>query len=93
MRSHSSTRTPLSLPGATVRASFPSPVRATNCPSFVCRIAFDETGIALSVIRPLSENGIGIFLVSTFNTDYLLVKANHMDAVERHLRSVGHILL
>src|SRR5437868_1729542 len=37
--------------------------------------AFDETGIVLSVIRPLSENNLGIFLVSTFDGDHLLVKA------------------
>ena len=61
-----------------------------RCFKFVGPFAFDETGIALSVIRPLSENGIGIFLVSTFNTDFLLVKNRDAAAVERHLQSVGH---
>lgn len=52
--------------------------------------AFNETGIALAVIRPLSEAGIGIFLVSTFDTDYLLVKAADAEAAEQLLKAAGH---
>ncbi|ESZ28480.1 ACT domain-containing protein [Mesorhizobium sp. M1066] len=55
--------------------------------------AFDETGIVLSVIRPLSENGLGIFLVSTFDGDHLLVKATDQAAARRFLVEAGHILL
>lgn len=55
--------------------------------------AFDETGIVLSVIRPLSENGLGIFVVSTFDGDHLLVKATDQAAARRFLVEAGHILL
>ncbi|KQU83203.1 amino acid-binding protein [Mesorhizobium sp. Root695] len=55
--------------------------------------AFDETGIVLSVIRPLSENGLGIFVVSTFDGDHLLVKAADEEAVKRFLLEAGHTLL
>ena len=55
--------------------------------------AFDETGIVLSVIRPLSENGLGIFLVSTFDGDHLLVKAADEEAAKRLLVEAGHALL
>ncbi|MBN9216432.1 MAG: ACT domain-containing protein [Mesorhizobium sp.] len=55
--------------------------------------AFDETGIVLSVIRPLSENGLGIFIVSTFDGDHLLVKATDEAAARRHLGNAGHTLL
>ncbi|MER8694770.1 ACT domain-containing protein [Mesorhizobium opportunistum] len=55
--------------------------------------AFDETGIVLSVIRPLSENGLGIFLVSTFDGDHLLVKAADRDAARQRLVEAGHTLL
>ena len=55
--------------------------------------AFDETGIVLSVIRPLSENGLGIFVVSTFDGDHLLVKAMDEEAAKRFLAEAGHTLL
>ena len=55
--------------------------------------AFGETGIVLSVIRPLSENGLGIFVVSTFDGDHLLVKAADRAAAARLLGEAGHTLL
>lgn len=55
--------------------------------------AFGETGIVLSVIRPLSENGLGIFVVSTFDGDHLLVKATDQAAAVRLLGDAGHTLL
>lgn len=64
-----------------------------DCFRFVGPFAFDETGIALSVIRPLSENGVGIFLVSTFDTDYLLLKSHRVAEAQRLLSLAGHRLL
>jgi uncharacterized protein len=55
--------------------------------------AFDETGIVLSVIAPLSSNGIGIFVISTFDGDHLLVKATDLDTARRLLTQAGHSLL
>lgn len=54
--------------------------------------AFGETGIVLSVIRPLSENGLGIFVVSTFDGDHLLVKAADQAEARRLLGEAGHNL-
>ena len=53
---------------------------------------FAETGIALAIIRPLAEAGIGIFLVSTFDTDYLLVKAANLEQARSALLAAGHRL-
>jgi uncharacterized protein len=64
-----------------------------RCWQFVGPFAFDETGIALSVIRPLSESGIGIFLVSTFDTDYLLIKERDVEAAKTALLRAGHALV
>ncbi len=55
--------------------------------------AFDQTGIVLSVIRPLSENGLGIFIVSTFDGDHLLVKAADGNRAAALLENAGHTLL
>jgi hypothetical protein len=37
---------------------------------------FSLTGILSSLSAPLAKNGISIFVVSTFSTDYLLVKTD-----------------
>ena len=36
-------------------------------------IAFTETGVLSSIAVPLAAAGIGIFVISTFDTDYVLV--------------------
>lgn len=61
-----------------------------TCFKLVGPFAFNETGIALAVIKPLAEAGIGIFLVSTFDTDYLLVKSSDAANAQRLLADVGH---
>ena len=52
--------------------------------------AFSETGILLSVIRPLAEAGIGIFALSTFDTDYVMVKQEFAAGTAAALTSAGH---
>ncbi|MCP9231399.1 ACT domain-containing protein [Mesorhizobium sp. LMG 17147] len=54
--------------------------------------AFDETGIVLSVIKPLSTNGVGIFVVSTFDGDHLLVKSSDLEKARNLLVNAGHVL-
>ncbi|WP_409526943.1 ACT domain-containing protein [Rhizobium sp. G21] len=54
--------------------------------------AFDETGIVLSVVAPLSNAGLGIFAVSTFDGDHILVKRAELDRAEALLREAGHRL-
>jgi uncharacterized protein len=54
--------------------------------------AFDQTGILASFATPLAEAGIGVFALSTFDTDYLLVKAETADQAIRALVAAGHSL-
>jgi hypothetical protein len=50
------------------------------------------TGVLASLAGPLAEAQINLFVVSTYDTDYLLVKeANLMQAVEV-LRQASHIV-
>lgn len=51
---------------------------------------FSQTGILLSFIRPLSENGIPIFAIATFNTDYVLIKEEFVGMALTALREAGH---
>ncbi len=57
---------------------------------FVGPFAFDQTGIASAVLLPLAEALIGVFLVSTYDTDYLLVKQHNFDRSIDALRKAGH---
>ena len=67
--------------------------RDWRCFEFVGPFAFDETGIALAVIRPLSEKNIGVFLVATYDTDFLLIQTKDLDAAKSALRAAGHTLI
>jgi hypothetical protein len=37
---------------------------------------FSQTGVLLSFIEPLSNNGVPIFAVATYDTDYILSRKN-----------------
>ncbi len=54
--------------------------------------AFDETGIAAAVLQPLASEGIGILLVSSFDTDYLFVKVEQAGRAAKALTAAGHIV-
>lgn len=51
---------------------------------------FALTGILASLAQPLAEAKISIFAISTFDTDYLLVKAGDLDRATAALAAVGH---
>jgi uncharacterized protein len=50
---------------------------------------FSETGILSSFIQPLAEHAIPIFAVSTFDTDYVLVKHAWVEKAIAALREAG----
>ena len=53
-------------------------------------LAFEETGVLASLAMPLATAGVPIFVVSTFDTDYVLVTDSRLgDAVDA-LRKAGH---
>src|SRR6266849_16565 len=54
--------------------------------------AFSQTGVLLSFIEPLSDNGIPIFAVSTYETDYVLVQEEFVGATQQALDAAGHEL-
>lgn len=55
--------------------------------------AFSEVGILASFIHPLPPAGIPIFAISTFDTDYVLVRQENAEAALQALREAGHLLL
>ncbi len=53
-------------------------------------IEFTEVGVLASLCEPLAEAGIGLFAISTFDTDYLLVKSQDYAAAAQVLSEAGH---
>lgn len=53
---------------------------------------FSLTGVLASLAAPLAEAGLSLFAVSTFDTDYLLVKAHRLDEALGALSKEGHTL-
>ncbi|MCH2338495.1 ACT domain-containing protein [Pseudomonas sp. NPDC047963] len=55
--------------------------------------AFDQTGVLAALLDPLAAAAIGIFAVSTFDTDYILVKSMNLENAVEVLKEAGHRLL
>lgn len=51
---------------------------------------FSMVGILASLLAPLAEAGIAVFVISTFDTDYLLVKADDFERCAQALDAAGH---
>ena len=52
-------------------------------------IPFDVTGVAASLTAPLAANAISVFLIATYDTDWLLVKESVRDRAVAVLRAAG----
>jgi hypothetical protein len=53
---------------------------------------FTLVGVLASLTTPVAKAGVGVFAVSTFDTDYLLVKAGDMPKAVAALRATGHLV-
>jgi hypothetical protein len=88
-------RTPDELSVLTAESSVPADARAERgWRAFVVRgpLPFDLVGIFAALSRPLAEAGLAIFALSTFDTDYVLVKELDLDAARRALTAAGHTI-
>lgn len=71
-------------------ASFADAEHGWKCIKVEGVLDFSLTGILSSLAAPLAENGISLFAVSTFNTDYLLVKSGDIGKAKAVLEKAGH---
>jgi hypothetical protein len=51
---------------------------------------FSLTGILATLASPLAEAGISLFAVSTYDTDYVLVREVDLGRAQAVLRAAGH---
>jgi hypothetical protein len=61
-----------------------------RCLSVEGPLAFEMTGVLAGFSAPLAAAGVPIFVISTYDTDYLLVKAADLDSACSALRENGH---
>jgi uncharacterized protein len=67
--------------------------RGWRCMKVEGPLDFSLTGVLASLAEPLARAGIPIFAISTFDTDYVLVKAAALDGAIVALESAGHTVL
>jgi hypothetical protein len=66
--------------------------RGWRCLKLEGPFALTETGIAAEFTSILAAAGVSVFVISTFDTDYLLVKNEHLPAATASLRKAGHVI-
>jgi hypothetical protein len=66
--------------------------RGWRCLRVAGTMPFSVVGVLASLTVPLTEAGISLFSLSTFDTDYLLVKAEDLERAVDALRRQGHTI-
>jgi uncharacterized protein len=64
-----------------------------KCLQVVGPLDFSLTGILSSIAQPLADNKISIFALSTYDTDYILVKKEKFTEAQTILKNNGFIVI
>jgi hypothetical protein len=87
------TRTSDELSVICAEANVPAGVlcnRGWRCLKVDGPLEFNAVGVVASVAQPLAAAGVSIFVVSSYDTDYLLVKRESYEQALGILRESGH---
>ena len=87
------TRTAEELSIVCAAAAIPAGVKAVRgcrCLRVAGRLDFSLTGVLASIAGPLAAVKVSIFVVSTFDTDYVLVPGESFAAATEALEAAGH---
>lgn len=90
---YSVTVTPSELSVVCEAACVPPDVRhepGWRCLKVRGTLDFSLTGVLASLAAPLAEAGVSLFSLSTFDTDYLLVKGERLQTAVTALEAAGH---
>ncbi len=66
--------------------------RGWSCLRVAGTIPFSVIGVLSSLTSPLANAGISVFAISTFDTDYLLIKVKDWARAVDVLRRQGHTI-
>lgn len=53
-------------------------------------MGFGEVGVIASLVGPLAAAGVAVFVISTFSTDWILIKETAVGLATETLRATGH---
>jgi len=87
------TRTSEELSIVCLEAQVPADVlseKGWRCLKIQGPLPFSLTGVLASLVNPLAQAGVSLFAFSTYDTDYVLVKAASLDQALRALACAGH---
>jgi len=87
------TRTPAELSVVCAEEAVPAGVRCEagwRCLRVKGPLGFGVTGILASLAGPLASSGVSIFVVSTYDTDYLMVQQRDLERGVFALERAGH---
>jgi hypothetical protein len=87
------TRTDAELSVVCPEEAVPAPVRAERgwrCLRVKGPLGFGMTGVLASLAGPLASSGVSIFVVSTYDTDYLMVQERDLERAKDALARAGH---
>jgi len=89
------TRTPEELSIVVAKDRVPAGIRAEGAWRALKAagpIPLSALGILASLAEPLGRAGVTLFAISTFDTDYLLVCADRLEAARAALSDAGHTI-
>ena len=66
--------------------------RGYRCLKVQGPLDFSEIGVLASLAHPLAKAGVSIFVLSTFQTDYLLVQEHQLSVAREALLASGHAI-
>jgi hypothetical protein len=64
--------------------------RGWRCLQVAGPLDFSLVGMLASLLGPLQEAGVSVFALSTYDTDYLLMKNTQLSRALKALRAAGH---
>lgn len=86
------TRAPNELSIICPQANLPERTQASlgwRCLMLEGPFALNEVGVLASVTRPLADAGVSIFAISTYSTDYVLIKQEDLGKAVSTLTAAG----
>ncbi len=93
---HSITRTRAELSIVCAQENVPDGVQCDKgwrCLRVEGKLDLALTGILASLLAPLADAGIAILALSTYDTDYVMVKAENLERALHVLSAAGHLVI
>jgi hypothetical protein len=66
--------------------------RGWRCLKLAGPMPLDQTGVAAAFTRVLADAGVALFVISTYDTDYVLVRDAAIEDATNALREAGYVV-